>query len=415
MDITITELEQNKLLINYSTGAEDILNARSRVLAEFKNAPVKGFRKGHASIEAIKVYYRTQIEDSVKRLMAEDSYHNTIGEKKLRPFGAPRFNSLSLDGGKFTCEFELFTKPDFDLAEFHNLEIPKPQHDENADSVAEAMLQDLRVRLGDVSPYSEDDFVQMGDNVIVDYDWFLDGEKIDNLSAINESLVVGNSQLPVFDSNLLGMKSGETKEFYMVVPDGALPSLVGKTVQIKVTLNIGSRNAPAALDDELAKKVGKNNFTELRDVVYANAAAKVAHDFQVKVNNAVASRLLSDNTVAVPSWLSLSEAQYLVSQAKLDWNTMIDVDKERYLSMAEQNVKLSLILDRIRDEEPETQLSDQEVFEIIKRNLANTKVKTSIDDVIKEMNRTGYMQILFSRVRDEYTLDVVIKSAKIIE
>lgn len=415
MEITVKELDQCKLLVNYVGDAEEILNARSKVLTQFKNAPVKGFRKGHASMEAIKVYYRDQIDQSVKQLMAENAFHNTVFERKLRPHGAPRFNSLSLEGGKFTCEFEMYTKPDFELAEFRGLEIPKPTHDQNADEVTELMLQDLRVRLGEVSPYSDTDFVQMGDNVIIDYEGFIDGQKVDNLSATNESLVVGSSSLPVFDANLLGMKCGETREFDMVVPDNALPSMAGKTVSIKATLTIGSKTTPAALDDELAKKVGLADFNALRDTAHAQAASKVANDYQMKFNDAVARRLVADNNFAVPHWLSLSEAQYVVSQAKLDWDKLTDEDKEKYISIGEQNVKLSLILDRIREDEPEAQLSDQEVFEIIKQNLAKSQVKTPIDEVIKEMNRTGYMAVLFSRIKDEYALSFVIKSAKTIE
>jgi FKBP-type peptidyl-prolyl cis-trans isomerase (trigger factor) len=94
---------------------------------------------------------------------------------------------------------------------------------------------------------------------------------------------------------------------------------------------------------------------------------------------------------------------------------MADTDREKYLELGEKNVKLALILDKIREAEAAAQLSDQEVFDIIKRNLANTKVNAPIDDVIKEMNRTGYLQILFSRVRDEHALDFVVKQSKLID
>ena len=124
---------------------------------------------------------------------------------------------------------------------------------------------------------------------------------------------------------------------------------------------------------------------------------------------------MDDNNISVPNWMSLSEAQYLVHTIKLDWNTLLDVDKEKYIDIAQKNVKLSLILDKIRDSEPEAQLSEQEVFDIIKRNLASSKAAATLDSVIKEMNRTGYLQILFSRIRDEHTLDFVVKNIKMVE
>jgi trigger factor len=415
MEIIVKEAEPCKLNVHYVGDAEEIINKRAKVLEQFKKAPMSGFRPGKAPIDAIKMHYRDQIEESLKRALAEDAYHNTLFEKKLRPHGAPRFNNLLLDGGKFVCDFDLFIKPDFELAEFRNLEVPKPSNIQDGVVMAEAMMQEIRTHFGDVAPYADSDFVQTGDNVIIDYEGAVDGERVDNLCASGEMLTVGKSHLPIFDSNLLGMSIGETREFDMQVPANGLPSLAGKTVHLKVTLNTGSKSTPAPLDDELAKKLGKKDFAELRDFVGQTASGKAHNNFRMQLNEAVARRLISDNQVPVPPWLSLSEAQYLVHQAKLDWNTLVDADKEQYINVAEQNVKLALILDRIREKEPEAQLSDQEVFEIIKRNLAQTKVQTSIDDVIKEMNRTGYLQILFSRIKDEHALEFCVKSVRVIE
>ena len=415
MQIEINENEPCKLSVHCVIDAEGIMNKRAKVLEAFKKAPVPGFRPGKASMDAIRHHYRDQIEDALKRALAEDAYHDTLFEKKLKPHGPPRFNNLILDGGKFVCDFEMFIKPAFELAEFRNLEIPKPTNIQDHNVVTEAMIQELRVRLGDVAPYTDTDFVQMGDNVILDYDGFVDGEKVDGLCATGEMLTVGSSHLPAFDTNLLGMTLGEVREFDLQAPEGSLPSIAGKTVHLKVTLNMGSKTTPAALDDELAKKLGKKDYAELRDFIGQSAAGKAHHAFHMQVTEQCARRLVNDNQIPVPPWLALSEAQYLVHSAKLDWNAMNDADREKYLGMAEQNVKLALVLDRIRETEPEAQLSDQEVFEVIKRNLAQTKVDKPLDEIIKEMQRTGYLQVLFSRIKDEHTLDYVAKSARIIE
>lgn len=415
MQIDIKEVEPCKLSIHYETGVEDIFNKRSEVIQHFKKAPVPGFRPGKASVDAIKFHYKDQIEESIKRALAEDAYHNTLFEKKLRPHGAPRFNHIMLADGKFMCDFDLNTKPDFQLSQFQNLEIPKPHEPEDATIVAEQMLQELRIKFGEVTPYVEGDFIQHGDNVIVDYDGSVDGEKIDALSGQGEMLTVGNSQLTDFDSNLLGMSLGDVREFNIVVPPNGLPSMVGKTVHFQVTLNMGSKTTPCPLNDELATKLGKKDFAELREFVHGSAQVKIQQKFKTMLNESICHRLVETHSFDVPNWLSLSEAQYLAYNAKLDWATMPDLDKEKYLEMATKNVKLSLILDKIRETEPEAQLSDQEVFDTIKSNIANSKVQASFDDIIKEMNRTGYLQVLMSRLRDEFTLDFIGKSVKVTE
>jgi trigger factor len=415
MQIEVKEIEPCKLLINYQADAEQILNKRAEVIQAFKKAPVPGFRPGKASAEALNYHYKDQINESLKKALAEDAYHNVLFEKKIRPHGAPRFSSLFLGDGRFNCEFEVYTKPEFELAPYTGLEVPKPHDSLTVPEATEKMLQELRVRFGESTPYMENDFIQEGDSVILDYEGSVDGEKVEALCAQGEMLTVGASKLRDFDNNLLGMTLNEVREFNLTVPEGGLPSLAGKTVHFSVTLIMGSKNVPCALDDSLAIKIGKKDYQELREFTTASAAAQIANGQKQALNNAISAKLVDDNNFEVPDWLKVSEAKYLAHNAKLNWDTMSDLDKESYLTMANKNVKLSLVLDRIRETEPEAQLTDQEVFDMIKRNLANTKLKVSLDEVIKEMNRTGYLQILFSRIRDEYTLDFVVKSAKVIE
>lgn len=415
MEIEVKEIEPCKLFVTYSADAEQILNKRAEVIDAFKKAPVPGFRPGKAGVDAIKVHYRTQIEDSLKRALAEDAYHNTLFEKKLRPHGAPRFSSAVLVDGKFTCEFELFTKPNFTLSSYKGMEIPKPSDNFTIAELTEKMLQELRVRYGEVEPYSDTDFVQTGDNVIIDYEGTVDNEKNENLSAVGEMLTIGNSQLIDFDNNLLGMSLGDTREFDLVVPANGLPSLINKKVHFKVTLNMGSKNTPCPLDDELATKLGKKDFTELREFVTGSATARYQEITRQQLSNAICVNLVNNNVIDVPRWLSVSEAQYLAHNSKLEWDKISDEDKQQYIVMAEKNVKLSLILDKIREEDPTAQLTDQEVFNIIKSNLTKTKLKTSLDEIIKEMDRTGYLQIMFSRIRDEHTVDYIIKSTNFTE
>lgn len=415
MQIELTELEPCKLSIHYEANFLEIADKRAEVESHFKKAPVPGFREGKAGPEHIRVHYRQQIDDALKRALAEDAFHNTLFEKKLRPHGPPRFNALFLDGGKFTCDFEILTKPDFELPQWKDLEIPKPASSGTVDELANQMMQELRVRLGDVVPYSDTDFVQMGDNVILDYEGTIDGQKVETMCAQGEMVTMGKGPLQSFDSNLLGMTLGEVREFDFTAPENGLPSLAGKTIHFKVTLNMGSKVVPCGLDDELAKKMGKANFDDLHQYVSQAAFARVANMDKMNVHEAIAHKLVDNAQIAVPNWMSLSEAQYLAHQSQLDWSIIPDEDKERLITVAEQNVKLTLILDKIRETAPEAQLTDQEVFEIIKQNLANTKVTQSLDEVIQQMNKTGYLQILFSRIRDEFTMDHIAKSVKLIE
>lgn len=415
MQIHVTEIEPCKLKIQYHADPEQISTKKTEVLNAFKKAPVPGFRPGKASQDAIKLHYRNQIDESLKRALAEEAYHNAIFEKNLKPYGTPNFTSLFLMDGKFACEFNLHTKPSFELGNYKNLEIPKPHQPDDATIVCEKMLQDLRVRFGEATPYAENDFVQMGDNIIVNYEGAVDGQKLDQLSVEGEMLTVGKNPLPDFDTNLLGMSVGQTREFNVKSPDNSLPSIANKDVTFKVTLVTGSKSTPCPLDDSLAAKLGKSSFQELREFVLGSAQVQVTNKYRLSLTEAVSRRLVHEHTFQVPDWMALSEAKYMVHSAKLQWESLTDLDKEKYLQLASMNVKLSLILDKIREVEPEAQLTDQEVIDIIKRNLANSKITSSMDELIQQMNNTGYLQVLFSKVKDEHVIDYLVKNVRVVE
>lgn len=412
--IKVEETEYCKLNIKYETADKDQIDAkRTEVVSYFKKAPVPGCRPGKAHLEAIKVHYRNQINESLKRALAEQAFHNTIFEKNIKPFGTPEFNSILLLGNKFTCEFSMYKKPDFELATYKELELPKPPTDLTSNEFAQNMLQELRVRFGESVPFTETDFVQKNDNVIIDYD-AIDGEtKLDSLCTKGEILTVGRSQLHGFDDNLLGMKVGETRDFTLLIPETGLPSVAGKQIKFVTTLVMGSKINPMPLNDELAKKMNKENFAQLEEYVNGVATAKISEAQRSAQTTQLSNRLVADNDIKVPDWLTLSEAKYLAANAKLTWDEMVDEDRNKFLETANSNVKLSLILDKIRELEPEAQLSDQEVLDMIKQTLSRSGQNP--DETLATMNQNGYLSVLTARIRDEQTLDFVLKNSKIIE
>jgi trigger factor len=415
MQITQTKIEKCKYNLQCQVDALEVMNKKHEVLQAFKSAPVKGFREGKAPLDAIKLFYAKQIEESLKRALAESSYHEAVSEQNLKVHGTPNFTSLSLEGNKFSCEFEVYTKPDFDLLDWKNLEIVRPASAESTNEITEKMLNELRTRVGDVIPYNDTDFVQAGDNVIVSYEGFVDGVKLESLTAVDEMMTIGTNPLPGFDNNLLGMKSGDVREFDYVAPKDGLPSLSDKTIHFVVSLATGSKTIPCALDDELAAKFGKKDFAELREFVSQAAFARVEEYKKVKLHEAISKKLVAETTIDVPNWMSLSEAKYLAQQSQLTWDTMTNEDKEKFISMAEQNVKLALILDKVRDDEPEAQLTDQEVFDIIKRNLNQTKAAENLEEAIQQLNKSGYLAILCQRIKDEQAMSVIVKAVKLLD
>jgi trigger factor len=414
MQIQINETAPCELMIHYEAGSEQIDTKMAEVLKSFEKAPVRGFRPGSKpSLDAIKMQYRQQINEALKRALAEQAFHDALFEHDIKPLGTPNFTSLSLLANKFSCSFSLRKKPDFELQPYKGLTVPKQPMSQSINDMAQQMMQELRVKCGDVVPFTADDTVQMGDSIVIDYQAF-DGEKsLDSLNGTQQALTVGKIGLANFDDALLGMKLDEERSFDVLIPEGGLPSLVGKNIKFVVKLFGAFKTTPCPLNDELAVRLGQKDYQALFDAITASASNQHTEALRNAHLKQLTAHLVADNQIMVPDWLSLSEAQYLVASSQLQWDALPVEDKERFLQAAEGNVKLSLILDKIREVEPEAQLSDYEVLEMIKQNAAKTGQDPN--QMLEELNKNGAITILASRIRDEYTLDFVLKNTNITE
>jgi trigger factor len=258
--------------------------------------------------------------------------------------------------------------------------------------------------------------VQENDVVIIDYDAYDGDAKVEHASGTGQILTVGKSGLIGLDENILGMKLGEMRKFIIQMPENALPSIANKKLEFHITLVMGSKIIPMPLNDELAKKAGQATLDDLRKFVTGMVQAKQQEVERTEHAQQLMSHLLAKNAIKIPTWLTLSEAQYLTTSAGAKWETLMDTDKEEYLSTAEKNVKIALILDEIRSQEPEAQLSDQEILHSIEHNLStNGQNKEQIDQAMLELNKSGQLPILAARIKDEHTLDFLLKNTTFVD
>jgi trigger factor len=413
MQIALKELEYCKYAVHCECDKTLIEDKRLEVLSQFKRAPVPGNRPGKASLNAIKMYYKREIDDGVKRALADEAYRNTLFEKNLKPFGQPEFSSTLLTNGKFECDFSISTRPVIELQQYKEMDLPKPKLETTVEITAEQQMQQLRIRLAESVLFTETDFVQSGDHIIVDYEAFDGDEKLSNLCVKDELLVVGKSEVPGLDDAILGMRLGETREIVLQMPGSALPSLANKTLKFVTTFKVGSKVMPMPLNDELAKKAGFNSFDELRAAIHGQASQDIAKLEKNALTHQLLARLYESHKFQVPQWLIIMEAQYLAASSQMKWDNLSDIDRESYINMAERQVKTSFILEAVREVEPEAALSEADCIETIQQQL--TSMGQNASEITQNINKRGYLEALVARIKNEYTIDFLMKSCKIVE
>jgi trigger factor len=414
MQININEIEYCKLLVQYEADPDKVSKKRNEVINRFKSYRVPGFRPGKATTDAIRLHYSKEIYETLQKELTDDAFHDVIFEKNIKPFGQPNINSIQLESSKFICEFSIHKQPDFELGIYNDFDIPKFSGYLSEEELVQRMLQELRTKHGTMIAYENNDFVQMNDSVIADYAAFLDdGTPVQSLTATGQILNIGKINIPNFSESLLGMKPSETREFVLHVPENHATDCAGKDIKFMVKLISGSKVDPAPLDDSLAKQVGLETFELLTQNAHSTASARIKELEKNHHLDQIARRLLVNHDFKIPQWIITAEAQVAAKNSKQEWDSMLDVEKEKLIQQSEDNIKLSLILAKIREKEPEAQLTDEEVFETAKTNLSNYSQEP--DKVMAEIFKSGNMPMFFNRIRDEYTLNFIEKRCTFIE
>lgn len=419
MTVQIEETEHCKVKVNYVAEPDLVEEKKQEAVARLKRAKVRipGFRQGKATDLAIRLHMSAQIEQMVTQELVSEAYDEALFETQMKPIGRPQVTSHKLEGKRFECEMMVNKKPDFELGQYTGFEIPQPHLDEDATQKAEEMMQQLRLSYAGVAVYEDDDFVQEGDQVTLSTKVSVDDKDLPEMSQDGVLYQVGQGMqvIPEFDSGLYGMKAGDTKEFFVTVAEDDerfLEEVRGKQVKFEVTVHMGTKKVPAALDDELAKQVGFETYDELRNHVQGTASSQIENKRKRKIQDQIMARILEAHDIEVPDWMVLNSAKLDAQSKGLNWDDLSDEQIDVMLDNHERDVRLSLILDAIREEEPESSYSDEELIEKLRDKI--TEQGRDPNQLIQGAAQSGYLMGILAALKDELTMDWLQRQSSLI-
>jgi trigger factor len=419
------EVEYCKLLVNYTAEPGVVIEKRNECLKQLKNMPVSGFRKGKAPNDVLLSIYRKQVDSFVIKELVAHAYDDVLFETGITPIGYPNTSDIQLVGNTFSCRMLFLKKPDFELKQYKDLEIPNPHIQKTETELTEELLYQVRKQFADVVPYGEKDFAQSGDKITMSYELRADG--MEPIVNDGEIYVVGSNKLTNdFDDNLLGMVPDEEREFDIMMNSFVMNTLFRKEhvhgenceheptrTHVKVKLHMGMKSVPCSDNEELAKKANYESYQKLREAATGSATSRIQQNRSFMIGNQIKIRLVESHDFEVPSWLTLMEAQNIAVQEGIKWDEIANETREPYIKRAKERVKLSCIFDSIRKTEPEAQMSDEEVKEYLTRLF--TMQGQDAQKGFVEAERTGKLLGMISAVRDEITTQWLVKNSKVVE
>ena len=402
--------------------AEEVSKATERIAKELSRvARVPGFRPGKAPISLIKRRFADDIKGEVLQTLVPERVEKAVAEQKLTPVSRPEVDKLDYNEGqplKFRAVFEVL--PEFELANYKNLELEMPAMDITDEDVTKA-LDEMRERAAAFAPV-EGRAIENGDFAQLKLMGTPEGGG-EPLQADSVLCHIGAEEtMEPFNENLRGANVGDHKKFDVAYPaDYPDAKLAGKTYHYSVdVLGVKTKKLPE-LNDEFVKDVSDaQTLDELKTKVRESLEHQRDHRQKELQREKVLAELVKLHDIPVPE--SLVEHQMdvrlervvrsLAAQGvdpravNVDWVTL----RRRQEDRAKDDVKAELIVDRIATAES-IETTDEELQHELEHAAGHSGESAEV--LRARLTKQGTLDSMKAKLRSDKTLDWLAQNSKI--
>ncbi|MDD9975698.1 MAG: trigger factor, partial [Candidatus Poribacteria bacterium] len=192
-------------------------------------------------------------------------------------------------------------RPNISLPGYEELETDKNPVDVPREDV-DVYITQLQAQSATYEPLEVERSVQEKDCVRVDWECSLDGKLIDTESRQDVDVELGVGTLhEELERALLGMQIGETKTVDIEFPqEHSVKEFAGKSAAYKITLHAITEKHLPPLDDEFAKDLGYENYSQLYGMIWNNLVEEATSIHVDKQKAELLEQLIEKTEIAIP-------------------------------------------------------------------------------------------------------------------
>jgi trigger factor len=352
---TLSALERR---LSVALPAADIdSEVENRLKRLSRTVKMHGFRPGKVPLKVVVQQYGPQVRQEVLGDAMQKSFGEAVRQQNLRVAGYPRFELRPAAEGvgefQYSATFEIY--PEVVVGDISNAAIERPTlevSEAEVDKTIEIMRKQ-RARFEPVERAAEN-----GDRVMVDFHGTLDGAEFQGSSARDQAVMLGGGRLlPGFETNLAGMKAGETKSFDLRFPDDYHGrDVAGKTAQFEIAVKAIAGPRLPEIDGEFAKSLGVDDgdIARMRAEVRANLEREIKAKLKARIREQVIQALLDATRIEAPKSLVQIESQRLQAGARQELaargvqvTDKTPMPTDLFEKQAERRVSVSLVLGEV--------------------------------------------------------------------
>jgi trigger factor len=333
----------------------DAVNAEveTRLKRLARTVKLHGFRPGKVPMRIVEQQYGGQVRQEVLGDAVQKSFGEAVREKNLRVAGYPQIEVKSADvkvgAFEYTATFEIY--PEVTVGPLGGVSIARPKV-EIGDAQVDKTVDILRKQRSVFEPVER--AAAAGDQVQMDYKGSIDGEAFEGGAGEGVLVQLGEGRLlPEFETNISGLRAGESKTFELKFPDDYHgKEVAGKTASFDVKLTEVRGPKLPEMDADFAKSLGiaDGDIGKMRDEVKANLEREVKRRASMRVKEQAMKALLDATTVELPKSLVDLEVERLTQNMRRDLESrgmktdQVPLPREAFEDEAKRRVQLGLII-----------------------------------------------------------------------
>ncbi|MCP4481738.1 MAG: trigger factor [bacterium] len=397
LEIKILEKRPCEIELEFEINQEAVDAARLKAFTKIQaQAEIKGFRKGKAPLDMIKMKFSANAEHELLQELIPQAISEGVKSQKIDALFYPEVKDMDVKDGivKFKAVYEV--APNFEVNNYKGLAIKK-----KVAKVTEKDLKDYLNQLRDRSSSLEvDEAAIISDDsfVTIDYEGKIDGEVFEGGSEKDRILSIKNSGfIDGFSEGLVGLKVADEKKLELKFPkDYHAKEYADKDVVFYVKVLEIKKKVLPKLDTEFVKKFGADSVEDLKKKTKESLNLEKEKQNKRELEDEVIDKLIKNNPVEVPKTMVVNETNRIAEKTKEQYKYygMNDFDvtpmMDKFKKDAERQVKAYYILNQITDKESlkaDDQDIESRIQEALKQNPTQEKeVKAYFEDSKNKVN-----------------------------
>ena len=238
------------------------------------------------------VFYQDAVNSTFPVALVE-----AVRQEDISVAGAPELSveSIGPDGYVFTALIDLY--PEVKLGQYKGLSAPRPTVELSDDDVTAAIEEYLQNHLAEEHPKN----AAMGDEVVLDFEGFVNGVPFEGGKAEQYPLLLGSGYfIPGFEEQVAGMAVGDERDIAVTFPAQYAPELAGKDAVFHIKVHKITRRVKPVMDDAFAKAQGFADASALRRSIMEQAVRAKQQEATDAYADALVQQVIAGMEVDIP-------------------------------------------------------------------------------------------------------------------